>query len=99
MRAEGELAAEKTEFKTKFETKGGLLWGLSEADWLVLAGEVGGVAPGEIGEAEVEETIEVVEGDAHVEADLSGGKTFAQGFLHDGEGFEVKPTHHGIFDF
>ncbi len=54
--------------------------------------KVAGVAPGERGEAEVEEAVEFVEGDAHVEADFGGGEASAAGGLHDGEGVEVEPA-------
>ncbi len=64
----------------------------------VLCWEVADVAPGERGEAEVENAVEVIEGDAHVKANFGGEEAFAEGFLHDGEGFEVEPTS-DIFDF
>ncbi len=42
---------------------------------LIFAREIRDVAPGEGFEAEVEDAVEFVEGDAHIEADLGGGET------------------------
>ena len=54
--------------------------------------EVGDVAVGQGFEAEVEDAVELVEGNAHVEAGFGGGKAIAAGLLHDGEGIEVEPA-------
>ena len=46
---------------------------------MVFGGEEAGVAPGEGPEAEVEDAVEFVEGDAHVEAGAGGGEALAAG--------------------
>ncbi len=51
-----------------------------------------GVAPRERREAEVEDAVEFIERDAHVETDFGGGEASAAGGLHDGEGVEVEPA-------
>ena len=61
------------------------------ADGLKGGGEETGVAPRERGEAEVEDAVEFVDGDAHVEAGFGGGEAGATGVLHDRERIEVKP--------
>ena len=48
-------------------------------------GEVAGVAPVQGFEAEVQNAVEFVEGDAHVETGFGGGQAVAAGLLHDGE--------------
>ncbi len=63
-----------------------------------VAGQEAGVTPRERFETEVEDAVEFVEGDAHVEAGFGGGETSPARGLHDGEGVEVEPTH-DIFDF
>ena len=50
---------------------------------MVFGGEEAGVAPGEGPEAEVEDAVEFVEGDAHVEPGFGGGEAIAAGLLHD----------------
>jgi len=46
-------------------------------------------------EAEVEDAVEFVEGDAHVETEFGGGDAVTAGLLHDGQAVEVEPTDHG----
>ena len=65
---------------------------------MVLGGEVARVAPREGFEAEVEDAVEFVEGDAHVEAGFGGGEAIASGLLHDGEGIEIEPADSGGID-
>src|SRR5882724_8557303 len=48
--------------------------------------QIAGVAPGKGFEAEVENAIKFVEGDAHFEALFYCGQARAAGFLHDGKG-------------
>ena len=47
---------------------------------------------GEVGETEVEHAVEVVEGDAHVEAGFGGGEAIATRLLHDGQAIELEPS-------
>jgi len=65
---------------------------------LVIRREVAGVAPGEGFEAEVEDAVEFVERDAHVEAGFGGGEAIAAGLLHDGESVEIEPADGGGID-
>ncbi len=62
---------------------------------LVFGGEGAGVAPGLRFEAEVEDAIEFVERDAHVEAGFGGDEAGAAGGLHDGQAFEIEPAGGG----
>ena len=57
-----------------------------------------GVAPGEIFETEIQDPVEFIEGDAHVEAGFSGGEAVASGLLHDRKGVEVEPANGGGID-
>src|SRR5207249_2903988 len=54
--------------------------------------QVAGVAPGESFEAEVENTVQFIKGDAHVETLFYGGEARAAGFLHDGKRIGVEPA-------
>jgi len=65
---------------------------------LEVGGEIAGVAPGQRGEAEVQDAVEFVEGQAHVEAGFGGGEAAAAGGLHDGEAIEIEPTGGGRVD-
>jgi hypothetical protein len=58
----------------------------------VFGGEVASVAPRLRFKAEVEDAIEFVEGDAHIEAGLGGDEAGAASGLHDGQAFEIEPT-------
>ena len=69
------------------------------AESLELGGEKAGIAPREGFEAEIEDPVEFVERDAHVEADFGGGEAVAAGFLHDGKAIEVKPADGVWVDF
>lgn len=62
---------------------------------MVGCGEVAGVAPGKGLKAEIEDAVEFVEGNAHVETGFCGSETIAAGLLHDGECVEVEPTDGG----
>ena len=68
------------------------------ADGLEVCWHVTGIAVRERLEAEVEDAVEFVEGDAHVEAELGGGDAVAAGLLHERKAFEVEPAS-SIFDF
>ena len=59
---------------------------------MIVAGDEAFVAPGERGEAEVEDAVQFVKGDAHVEASFGGGESVASGLLHDGKRVEIEPT-------
>src|ERR1051326_4044124 len=50
------------------------------------------ISPRQMLEAEVEDAIEFVEGDAHVETGASGDETIAAGLLHNRQAIQVKPT-------
>ena len=76
-----------------------VLGGRGGIQGVVLGGEVAGVAPGEGLEAKVEDAVEFVKGDAHVEAGFGGGEAIAACLLHDGEGVKIKPAEGGIFEF
>ena len=59
---------------------------------MVFCGEKAGVAPGEVGEAEVEKPVDVIERDAHFERGFGGSQTLPEGLLHDGECLQVEPA-------
>lgn len=59
---------------------------------LVLGWEVAGVAPRQRFEAEIEDLVQFVEGDAHVESGFGGGKAGTAGLLHDRQGVGVEPA-------
>src|ERR1051326_9478350 len=50
------------------------------------------ISPRQMLEAEVEDAIEFVEGDAHVETGASGDETIAAGVLHNRRAITAKPT-------
>jgi len=60
-------------------------WAFNES--LQLGRKEASVAPREGFEAEIEDPVEFVERDAHVEADFGGGEAVAAGFLHEWEGY------------
>ena len=57
-----------------------------------------GVAPRQGREAEIKDAVQLVEGDAHVEAGFGGGKPSPTGGLHAGEAVDVKPADGGRVD-
>ena len=50
------------------------------------------VAVRQRGEAEIEDAVEFVERDPHVEAGFCSGETAATGLLHDGKAVEIEPA-------
>ena len=51
---------------------------------LVISGEVTVIAPREFFESEIENPVEIVQWDTHIESGLGGDQTGSACFLHDG---------------
>src|ERR1051326_2492967 len=71
---------------------------LQKADGHELARQEAHVAVRERFEAEVEDSIELVKGNTHVEADFGGGQSLAASGLHDGNAFDIEPSKGGRVD-
>src|SRR5207249_4012225 len=54
--------------------------------------KVRSVAVRQVWEAEIEDAVEFVEGDAHFETGFGGSETAAAGLLHDGKALEIEPA-------
>ena len=65
---------------------------------MISCGQVADIAPGLGLEAQVENAVKFVEGDAHFEAGPGGGEAIATGLLHDGQGVEIEPANGGGID-
>ena len=50
------------------------------------------VSPGQCFEPEIKDTVQLVEGNAHVEAGFGGGQAGATGVLHDRKAVDVEPA-------